>query len=184
MIHLINVPFSLWTGCAHQGLFPLRTFQNTERLAYLWHAPGGCVSAGKGCNQPTRRLPDRQHDDSYCVCLYSPRRRCLSDIYICMRWKAKTPLIGWKKTFLTCLKALAWITYAPFFIFTVHVFFYIILFLLLPCFTCFCPLLTFFSHSIFIFFVSCFHFQGIPGEPGKRGKMGRPVKFCLNILYR
>lgn len=29
-----------------------------------------------------------------------------------------------------------------------------------------------------------FHFQGIPGEPGKRGKMGRPVKFCLNILYR
>lgn len=30
----------------------------------------------------------------------------------------------------------------------------------------------------------CFDFQGIPGEPGKRGKMGRPVKFCLNILYR
>lgn len=31
--------------------------------------------------------------------------------------------------------------------------------------------------------LSCFDFQGIPGEPGKRGKMGRPVKFCLNILY-
>ncbi len=32
--------------------------------------------------------------------------------------------------------------------------------------------------------LSRFDFQGIPGEPGKRGKMGRPVKFCLNILYR
>ena len=26
--------------------------------------------------------------------------------------------------------------------------------------------------------------QGVSGEPGSRGKMGRPVKFCLNILYR
>lgn len=27
-------------------------------------------------------------------------------------------------------------------------------------------------------------FQGIPGVHGKKGKMGRPVKFSLNIFYR
>lgn len=68
------------------------------------------------------------------------------------------------------------------------------------CFTCLSldVLMSFFYLSFPLFFkllfssfcsvfrptaLSCFDFQGIPGEPGKRGKMGRPVKFCLNILY-
>lgn len=46
------------------------------------------------------------------------------------------------------------------------------------------------SSSLFMFlslslnscFLSCF--QGIPGVHGKKGKMGRPVKFSLNILLR
>lgn len=28
-----------------------------------------------------------------------------------------------------------------------------------------------------------FLFQGIPGGHGKKGEMGRPVKFSLNILH-
>lgn len=38
--------------------------------------------------------------------------------------------------------------------------------------------------SYFLFSKYCiFFFQGIPGGHGKKGEMGRPVKFSLDILH-
>lgn len=37
--------------------------------------------------------------------------------------------------------------------------------------------------SYFLISKYCIFFQGIPGGHGKKGEMGRPVKFSLDILH-
>lgn len=127
---------------------------------------------------------------------------CLPSVYstkICIKHGTKSQPIGWKdlrQAAVSCSSHLLletqklWLYEMTFLLQQSDVLVYYLTCFLLN-FCLFLPFLSAILKPFPFFLISsstsallCLNFQGISGEPGKRGKMGRPVKFCLNILYR